>query len=242
MAKCSLVEAIRPSRIARNDTAPWTVDYPFESMINTKWSCTRPGDSANCPIDWAFASGEMTAMDSAEHGPVLDCTFVDVFAESPLSGNQLAVVRGAGRLDTATMQAIALETNFSETTFVIEEHPDEARVRIFTPNRELPFAGHPTLGTAWVLGRHRDAYALELAAGRVGCDLRGRRRLDAATARRAGGCAESEFGRGVARTVSGRHRQPLSLSIRDDRAMVRVDWGQEARRLAARFGPDRCVR
>ena len=112
-------------------------------------------------------------MDSAEHGTVLDCTFVDVFAESSLSGNQLAVVRGAGRLDTVTMQAIALETNFSETTFVIEEHSDEARVRIFTPNRELPFAGHPTLGTAWVLGRHRGAYALELAAGRVGVTFEG---------------------------------------------------------------------
>ena len=106
-------------------------------------------------------------MDSAEHGPVLDCRIVDVFAESPLSGNQLAVVRGAGHLDTATMQAIALETNFSETTFVIEEHSDEARVRIFTPDRELPFAGHPTLGTAWVLGRDRDSYTLELPAGPV---------------------------------------------------------------------------
>lgn len=97
----------------------------------------------------------------------MDCTIVDVFAERPLSGNQLAVVRGAGHLDSATMQAIALETNFSETTFVIEERSDEARVRIFTPARELPFAGHPTLGTAWVLGRDRDSYSLDLAAGRV---------------------------------------------------------------------------
>ncbi len=97
----------------------------------------------------------------------MNCTIVDVFAESPLSGNQLAVVDGAGRLDSATMQAIALETNFSETTFVLEERPGEARVRIFTPNRELPFAGHPTLGTAWVLGRERDSYALDLPAGRV---------------------------------------------------------------------------
>ena len=106
-------------------------------------------------------------MDSAEHGQVLDCRIVDVFAESPLSGNQLAVVRGAGHLDTATMQAIALETNFSETTFVVEEHSDEARVRIFTPDRELPFAGHPTLGTAWVLGRDRDYYTLDLPIGPV---------------------------------------------------------------------------
>ena len=57
--------------------------------------------------------------------------------------------------------------NFSETTFVLEERPGEARVRIFTPDRELPFAGHPTLGTAWVLGRDRGAYTLDLAGGRV---------------------------------------------------------------------------
>ena len=106
-------------------------------------------------------------MESAQQGSALDCTIVDVFAESPLSGNQLAVVRGAGHLDTATMQAIALEMNFSETTFVVGEFSDEARVRIFTPVRELPFAGHPTLGTAWVLGRDRDSYTLNLPAGRV---------------------------------------------------------------------------
>ncbi|MDE2790233.1 MAG: PhzF family phenazine biosynthesis protein [Paracoccaceae bacterium] len=97
----------------------------------------------------------------------MDCTIVDVFAETPLSGNQLAVVRGASRLDTATMQAIALEMNFSETTFVINERSDGARVRIFTPTRELPFAGHPTLGTAWVLGRNRNSYGLHLQAGYV---------------------------------------------------------------------------
>lgn len=97
----------------------------------------------------------------------MDCTIVDVFAETPLSGNQLAVVRGANHLDTAAMQAIALEMNFSETSFVVDEHSGEAWVRIFTPTCELPFAGHPTLGTAWVLGRHRDSYSLHLRAGCV---------------------------------------------------------------------------
>ena len=104
---------------------------------------------------------------SAEPGPAVVCTIVDVFAERPLSGNQLAVVRGGAHLDTVTMQAIALEMNFSETTFVVEERSDEARARIFTPVRQLPFAGHPTLGTAWVLGRDRDSYTLDLPAGRV---------------------------------------------------------------------------
>ena len=109
----------------------------------------------------------MTEMHGIDSDSAVGCTIVDVFAERPLSGNQLAVVRGCRHLGTATMQAIALETNFSETTFVIEEFPDEARVRIFTPTRELPFAGHPTLGTAWVLGRDRDSYTLDLPAGRV---------------------------------------------------------------------------
>ncbi len=92
---------------------------------------------------------------------------VDVFAERPLSGNQLAVVLDAGPLDTATMQRIALELNFSETTFVSQYDDERASVRIFTPTQELPFAGHPTLGTAWVLGREQAQYTLALAIGDV---------------------------------------------------------------------------
>ena len=99
--------------------------------------------------------------------PAMHCSIVDVFAERPLAGNQLAVVRNCAELDTATMQAITREMNFSETTFVVDEWPGEARVRIFTPDRELPFAGHPTLGTAWVLGRGRDRQTLHLDAGQV---------------------------------------------------------------------------
>lgn len=94
-------------------------------------------------------------------------TIVDVFAEQRFAGNQLAVVEDAAALDTETMQTIAREMNFSETTFVTAWANDNARVRIFTPGRELPFAGHPTIGTAWVLGRDRAAFALELDAGRV---------------------------------------------------------------------------
>ena len=109
----------------------------------------------------------MSTMNGEVRRSAMSCTIVDVFAERPLSGNQLAIIRGGGHLEDAAMQAIALEMNFSETTFVIEEQPEVARVRIFTTERELPFAGHPTLGTAWVLGRDRGFYALELAAGRV---------------------------------------------------------------------------
>ncbi|MEM8499971.1 MAG: PhzF family phenazine biosynthesis protein [Pseudomonadota bacterium] len=76
---------------------------------------------------------------------------VDVFAESQLAGNQLAVVMDAAELSGETMQRIAREINFSETTFVTAWHDNKASVRIFTPTNELPFAGHPTVGTAWVL-------------------------------------------------------------------------------------------
>jgi trans-2,3-dihydro-3-hydroxyanthranilate isomerase len=77
----------------------------------------------------------------------------DVFTDQPLAGNQLAVFTDARGLDDAAMQALAREINFSETTFVLPpEQGGHARMRIFTPLAELPFAGHPTLGTAFVLG------------------------------------------------------------------------------------------
>jgi trans-2,3-dihydro-3-hydroxyanthranilate isomerase len=78
---------------------------------------------------------------------------VDVFTERVFGGNPLAVVFEGAGLSDAEMQAIAREMNCSETTFLLPPtRPDcEARVRIFTPARELPFAGHPTIGTAWVL-------------------------------------------------------------------------------------------
>ncbi|TDJ36705.1 MAG: PhzF family phenazine biosynthesis protein [Gammaproteobacteria bacterium] len=94
-------------------------------------------------------------------------TIVDVFAEQRFAGNQLAVVEEAGDLSTEAMQDIAREMNFSETTFVTARTDDSAEVRIFTPAQELPFAGHPTIGTAWTLGRDREEFALELKAGRV---------------------------------------------------------------------------
>lgn len=78
---------------------------------------------------------------------------VDVFTETPLAGNQLAVVLDAEGIPDDVMQRVAREMNFSETTFVLppSDPGHIARVRIFTPGRELPFAGHPTIGTAWVL-------------------------------------------------------------------------------------------
>ena len=80
---------------------------------------------------------------------------VDVFAEKKYAGNQLAVFRGAGELSRAEMQSIARETNFSETTFILSDAPDKGGfdVRIFTPREEVPFAGHPTLGTAYIINQ-----------------------------------------------------------------------------------------
>ena len=91
----------------------------------------------------------------------LDYTILDVFAEHPLEGNPLAVFHDGRGLSDAQMQAIARETNLSETTFVLPsgdaEHDrnEGVRVRIFTTQEELPFAGHPTLGTAsWLHLNH----------------------------------------------------------------------------------------
>ena len=90
---------------------------------------------------------------------------VDVFTRRPFGGNQLAVFTDARGLADAEMQTIALEMNYSESTFVLppEDPAADARVRIFTPTQELPFAGHPTVGTAFVLARGQQIGAGELA-------------------------------------------------------------------------------
>jgi trans-2,3-dihydro-3-hydroxyanthranilate isomerase len=93
---------------------------------------------------------------------------VNVFAETPLAGNPLAVFEDARGIGDATMQALALQFNLSETTFVLPSDTSSARVRIFTPAFEMPFAGHPTLGTAHVvraIGNPGDRVTLEMKAG-----------------------------------------------------------------------------
>jgi PhzF family phenazine biosynthesis protein len=100
---------------------------------------------------------------------------VDVFGASPLCGNPVAVVLDADGLETETMQRFANWTNLSETTFVLPPTVGDAdyRVRIFTPSQELPFAGHPTLGTchAWLDGRQAERVVQECRAGLV--EIRG---------------------------------------------------------------------
>ena len=84
-----------------------------------------------------------------------DYHIVDVFTRTPLEGNPLAVVADASGLDAATMQRVAKEFNLAETSFILPNESTSAatRVRIFTPNNEMEFAGHPTIGTAYVLRR-----------------------------------------------------------------------------------------
>ena len=93
---------------------------------------------------------------------------VDVFAEVAYGGNPLAVFPDASGLTPEQMQAIATEMNLSETTFVTNVADHGYDVRIFTPREELPFAGHPTVGTAWVLrdlGRLSDGEVVQRAGG-----------------------------------------------------------------------------
>ena len=84
---------------------------------------------------------------------VLDYWVVDVFADNAFAGNPLAVVLDADALSTAQMQAVAREFNLSETTFPVRTTTADANylLRIFTPTAELPFAGHPSVGTAWLM-------------------------------------------------------------------------------------------
>lgn len=114
---------------------------------------------------------KISSAESAEAPPTAHAAFdfaqVDVFAERPLEGNQLAIFTDARGLSTEDMQALARETNLSETTFILPREPEIERdhgvhVRIFTTEEELQFAGHPTLGTAsWLYWNHPELKGAE---------------------------------------------------------------------------------
>ena len=115
---------------------------------------------------------------------------VDVFTSEPLAGNQLAVFTDAREIPEDRLQPLARELNYSETTFVYPPSGDgHVRMRIFTPSAELPFAGHPTLGTAFVL-------AAPLQLGEIRIET-------------AGGTVPVRLEREGARIVFGRMEQPL---------------------------------
>ena len=96
--------------------------------------------------------------------PVADFVTVDVFTDQRFFGNPLAVITDARGLSGDEMQAIATEFGYSETTFVLppDNPANTARVRIFTPTTEVPFAGHPNVGTAFVLGNLPDLFGSAL--------------------------------------------------------------------------------
>jgi trans-2,3-dihydro-3-hydroxyanthranilate isomerase len=114
----------------------------------------------------------------------------DVFTDTPLEGNPVAVFTDASDLSSELMQRIAREMNLSETVFVLPPDDDaDARIRIFTPSSELPFAGHPTLGTALILGEPAGRDLITLATG--------------------AGPVQVRLERSDGRITSGRMRQPI---------------------------------
>jgi trans-2,3-dihydro-3-hydroxyanthranilate isomerase len=122
--------------------------------------------------------------------PTLRYVVADVFTDTPLEGNQLAVFTDGRDVDDETMQALARETKFSETVFVLPTEADaDVRIRIFTPAAEIPFAGHPTLGTAFVLGGPLQKAVIRLETG--------------------AGVVPVELEREGAQIVFGRMRQPI---------------------------------
>lgn len=155
---------------------------PFASWLR----CRRPGSRR----------GE--APHRADHGtlPPMEHRYriVNVFTQGhdPFSGNPLAVFEDARQIAEADMQRLALQFNLSETSFLLPSDQAERRVRIFTPAYEMPFAGHPTLGSAYVVGEllgGRDAVRLELPVGVIPVARRGQRfqlRANAPTHRPAG--------------------------------------------------------
>jgi trans-2,3-dihydro-3-hydroxyanthranilate isomerase len=170
---------------------------------------------------------------------------VDVFTEVPFAGNQLCVVPDppAG-LDADTMQRLAREIGFSETTFVTETGPGTYRMRIFTPASELPFAGHPTLGTAFTLvaeGRVTTPVTQTTAAGDVPVEIDmgagwgwmrqfppafGPEFADAEIVARAAGLALDDLAPGLPLQVISTGLGPLLVPVRDDdmlRSAVRDD-------------------
>lgn len=138
----------------------------------------------------------------------LDYDVVDVFTDRAYAGNPLAVVHGAGGLTPGQLQALAREFNLSETTFPTLRSETAYDVRIFTPDTEIPFAGHPSVGTAWLLRRRGELSGAEVVqhcgAGEVpvrvrekGAELTAtpqhvRRRDDAETLAAAVGLAASD--------------------------------------------------
>jgi trans-2,3-dihydro-3-hydroxyanthranilate isomerase len=153
---------------------------------------------------------------------------VDVFTDRPLAGNQLAVVTDARGLDTAAMQAIAREFNFAETSFILPpaDPANDAHVRIFTPEEEMPFAGHPNVGTAFV-------------AARLGA-LFGKPVTDQLRFEEQAGLVQLQLVRADGTVTGARCRAPRQLAIGagvEPRTVAELAGLPETDILTGRFGP-----
>jgi len=180
---------------------------------------------------------------------------VDVFTDRPYAGNPLAVVHGADALDTAQLAAIAGEFNLSETVFPLTPTQPGAsyRARIFTPVEELPFAGHPSVGVAWVLARdgvigagdavqecgagllpvHVDAAGARVAGGRPGVGAR----LDGVTLAEAVGLTAADVDPGVPAGICAAGLDYPVLAVRPDAvARARAPEAEALRRVTQGLG------
>jgi len=165
---------------------------------------------------------------------------LNVFArEGRLTGNPLCVFEDGQGLDDATMQALARQFNLSETTFILPSDKATARVRIFTPSYEMPFAGHPTLGTAHVvraLKSSGDAIELEMKAGVIPVSAAGDRWTLAANPRRWREVAESraDLADALGLEPADLAERPLWVNTGKEQLMVPVKSAEAVRRARPR--------
>ena len=168
----------------------------------------------------------------------LSYRILNVFArEGRLTGNPLCVFEDGRGLDDATMQALARQFNLSETTFILPSEKASARVRIFTPAYEMPFAGHPTLGTAHVVRSLRgggDALALEMKAGVIPVDAKGDRWTLSANPPRSRAVEHSseELGTMLGLGAADIGELPLWVNAGKEQLMVPVRSADAVRRTA----------
>src|SRR5499426_1995045 len=180
------------------------------SMRLVRWAqpCNKRSGK---PPDLRQPSGEATAMSKFSFQQV------DVFTDQPLKGNPLAVVVGADGLSDTTMALLGNWTNLSETTFLLKpsEPTADYRVRIFTPERELPFAGHPTLGSCQVWlssgGAPKQSYIVqECAAGLIRIKRDGNRLAFAAPPLRRTGPVEPDL---LGKIAHGLRIKPEAIKV-----------------------------
>lgn len=176
-------------------------------------------------------------------------TQVGVFSERALYGNALAVVHDAAGLSDDAMARFARWMNLSETTFLLPPTDPDAdyRVRIFTPTTELPFAGHPTLGSAWAwltagaVPRDAQRIVQQCGVGLVRVEQRGDRLAFAAPARRRSGPLDDALVERIARVLGVQRKEIVAHQHCDNGprwVAVMLGSAAQVRALAPRFGPD----